>query len=198
MAYPILTRSNAKEYQSSFPSHSMSMKRKALKQPVLAGTVLRAALERHGLRAAVSRYSIVNLWPKIVAEGVARHARAEKVVGSTLHVAVDSSGWMNELAAVKNVILAKVNSHLERGAAPITDIRFYQRSWAKAPPPAPSAEDPPPPSERDTRIRDRMLEPIKDDELKRTLERILEKDRKLKYRRGVHVTGDLRAVDDQE
>jgi predicted nucleic acid-binding Zn ribbon protein len=174
------------------------MKRKSLKNPVLAGTALKKALERHGLKEAVSRHSIVSLWPKIVAEGIARHAKAEKIVGSTLYVAVDSSGWMNELAAVKHVLLQKVNSHLERGIAPITDIRFSQRSWAKAPEPVPPAEDPPPPDERETRIRDRMLEPIQDDELKRTLERILEKDRKLKYRRGEHASGDLHTVDHQK
>jgi predicted nucleic acid-binding Zn ribbon protein len=172
------------------------MKRKALKRPISAGAVLKTALEREGLGEAVSRHSVVNLWPKIVAEGIARHAKAEKIVGSTLHVVVDSSGWMNELSAIKHVLLEKVNSRLERGVAPITEIRFTQRSWAKSPPPEPPAEEPPPPSERDTRIRDRLLEPIRDDEFKRTLERVLEKDRQLKYRRGVHSIEDLHTVDE--
>ena len=56
---------------------------------------------------------------------MAAHATAEAVSGSTLQVSTDSSVWMNELAAIKTVLLKKINTCLPDDVPPITDIRFY-------------------------------------------------------------------------
>jgi hypothetical protein len=150
-----------------------------------AGSVLRGVVNRLGLQAGLSRHRVVHLWPKIVEPTVARHAKAEKVVGGTLHVVVDSSVWMFELATIKELLLDKVNACLDRGAARITDIRFSQRSWGTEKPKAASAQTPSAPSlgEQDLRIMGQILEPIKDDSLRALLHRILEKDRLMKKSR---------------
>ena len=153
-------------------------------KPVTAGAILRKALNGLGLRAALSRHNVIQLWPKIVGEPVSSHAQAEKLVGSTLYVIVDSSVWMNEIAAIKNVLLEKINSCLPPRVATITDIRFHQRSWAEAKPSEPHPSVPyPPPTEQDVRVARQVLEPVKDEDLKDLLKRILEKDRRLKSRR---------------
>ncbi len=159
------------------------MKYNIKKQPVAAGTALRNALSGLGLQAALSRHNVIQLWPKIVDSPVSRHARAEKLVGSTLYVVVDSSVWMNEIAAIKNVILEKINSSLPPRVAPITDIRFHQRSWAGVKAPEQCASAPSAPTDQDVRMARQVLEPVRDEPLKAVLKRILEKDRQLKCRR---------------
>lgn len=153
------------------------MKRDRLKHPVTAGSVLGKVLGQMGLGPSISRHNLVRLWPKIVDKAVSRHAKAEKIVASTLHVIVDSSVWMNELAAVKSVLLEKINASIQSDAAKITDIRFHQRSWAKESPANPEvSSDSAQLSEKDIRLVRNLLEPVKDGQLREVLKRVLEKD----------------------
>jgi len=158
---------------------------KIRREPVSAGSTLRTILKKMGLTPTLSRHSLVHRWQDIVEPAVARHAIVERVSGSTLHVAVDSSVWMNELAGISNVLLEKINASLDPDAPKITEIRFTQRSWAKQPPsPEASEQKVPDPTEADARFVRTVLEPIKDPEFRDVLERLLEKDRRLRHRRG--------------
>ncbi len=160
------------------------MKSQSRKFPSSLRTIVKNTLDRKGLTAALSRHAIIHEWPRIVPQSVAYHAVARKVSGSILHVEVDSSAWMHELAAIKHVLLQKINANLPPEAAKIDDVRFYQRS-RKERSPAPEPEPVPPgPTDSDLRIAGKVLEPIQDEELKAVLTRILEKDRQLKWRRG--------------
>lgn len=156
------------------------MKRNRLKEPVKAGSVLGKLLSEFGLRNALSKHALVNLWPKIVDAPIARHAKAERVAGSTLHVIVDSSVWMNELSAVKTVLIEKLNEHVRSGEAAITDIRFNQRSWAKQEPQTPSNAQPQKLTPEDVRMVRTLLEPVRDAGVRQVIKRILEKDVLLK------------------
>ena len=153
-------------------------------KPESAGSILSGAFERMGLKPAIARHRIVNLWPKIVDKVVAAHATAEAVSGSTLQVSTDSSVWMNELAAIKTVLLKKINTCLPDDVPPITDIRFYQRSSRSSM----TRETPPSqdfaPTEKDIETDRLLLESVKDSDLRIVFERILRKDRRLRYRLG--------------
>ncbi len=162
----------------------MIMKGKNRHNPENAGSILRGLLKRMGLAAPLSRHNVVRLWPKIVDSTVARHARVEQISGSTLFLAVDSSVWMNELAAIKNLLLEKVNACLDADAPRITEIRFLQRSWAGQRESRQPKTQPPPMAPEEVQAVDNILAPMKDPDLKAVLERILEKDRKLKWRRS--------------
>lgn len=149
-------------------------------KPEAAGSILAGAFNRMGLNPAIARHRIVNLWPKIVDRVVAAHATAETVSGSTLHVSTDSSVWMNELAAIKTVLLEKINACLPADVPPITDIRFFQRSSRRHGPkkaPSPRSYEP---NEKDLEADRRLLESVKDPDLRIVFERILRKDRRLK------------------
>jgi hypothetical protein len=151
--------------------------------PQNAGSVLRDVLNRMGLGVPLSRHNLVRLWPKIVDSTVASHARVEQISGSTLVLAVDSSVWMNELSAIKILLLQKVNARLEPEAPPITEIRFVQRSWAKRRETRETTTKPPPMTPQEAEILESVLAPVTDPDLKAIFARILEKDRKLKWRR---------------
>jgi hypothetical protein len=160
----------------------MNTKTKSIATSV--GSVLRDVLQRMGLKAPLARHNIARLWPKIVDSAVARHAKVESVSGSTLFLAVDSSVWMNEMSAIRNLLLEKVNASLPPDAAPFTEIRFMQRSWARTEDPKPQVSPPPEMTDQESRVVGKILEPVKDPDLKIILQKILDQERKLKWRRG--------------
>jgi predicted nucleic acid-binding Zn ribbon protein len=160
------------------------MARKPPRDPVPLNKLLESAFERLGLGSSFARYKILRLWPRIVGKVVAGHAVAEKVTGSVLHVAVDSSGWMNELSAMKQLLLEKIESYLEPGSPPITEIRFRQCSQAGGKSRAQPEPEAPEPTEEELRLMRKALEPVRDEELRKIFERVIEKDRRLKHRRA--------------
>lgn len=159
------------------------MKKKTKSIATRAGSVIGEILQRMGLQAPLARHNIARLWPKIVDSAVARHANVESVSGSTLVLAVDSSVWMNEMAAIRNLLLEKVNASLPPNAAPFTEIRFMQRSWARTDDRKPKAQ-PPEMTDQEGRVVSKILEPVRDPDLKIILQKILDEDRKLKWRRN--------------
>jgi hypothetical protein len=159
------------------------MKKKTKSAVKTVGSVLREALQRMGLEAPLARYNIARLWPKIVDSAIARHAKVESVSGSTLFLAVDSSVWMNEMSAIRNLLLEKVNASLPPDAAPFTEIRFMQRSWAKAPEPKRPKPQPPEMTDQESRVIGKIVESVKDPDLKTILQKLLDQDRKLKWKR---------------
>jgi predicted nucleic acid-binding Zn ribbon protein len=149
------------------------------KTPQKLTSILNRTLDKMGLSAGISRSSVVQLWPRIVEPSVAKHARAEKVTGSILHVSVDSSVWMNELSSVRHILLEKINRTLHESAKPITEIRFHQRSWAAEKDSIESADMGKPAkdiSEAQKGLIRSATQPLKDPELKEIFQRIMEKD----------------------
>src|SRR5512139_3749538 len=138
------------------------MKNKTKSIATRAGSVIGEILQRIGLEAPLARHNIARLWPKIVDSAIARHAKVESVSGSTLFLAVDSSVWMNEMSAIRNLLLEKVNARLPPDAAPFTEIRFMQRSWARTEDPKPQASRPPEMTDQESRMIGKILEPVKD------------------------------------
>lgn len=160
------------------------MNRKVSDQLIDARSILQQVLEDLGLTSGFSRHNIIHLWPSIVNTTIARHTKAERISGSTLHVVVDSSVWMNEMANVKKILLGKINACLGKDAAPLTDIRFQQRSWArhKEAPAAASVVEPEL-DRNEMRLIEKSLEPIQNDDLRNVLARIREKDLRLNRKR---------------
>jgi len=88
---------------------------------------------------------------------------------------------MSELSAMKPNLLERVNRSLDSGAAKFRDIRFSQRSWAESRQVVASVEpEINPPDEKDLRAVNQILEPLKDESFRDIINRIIEKDRRLK------------------
>lgn len=145
---------------------------------------LRKALGAMGLNKAISRHSIIHRWPKLVDSVIASHAKVDRISADTIFIIVDSAVWMSELSAIRLKLLERVNSSLERGAAPFTDMRFTLRSWARTDKPEEKIPIPaPPPDEKDKRMANQILGNVKDEALREVIDRIIEKDRLLKTKR---------------
>ncbi|MDX1493840.1 MAG: DUF721 domain-containing protein [Longimicrobiales bacterium] len=75
--------------------------------------VLEQVLDETGVADHVERVRVLDLWPEVVGEQVARVTRARSVDESTLIVEVRNSAWLMELNMLKGDIVARVNERLD-------------------------------------------------------------------------------------
>jgi predicted nucleic acid-binding Zn ribbon protein len=76
-------------------------------------SVLEGVLEGHGLLRQVRRAEVLDLWPDLVGDHVARVTRARSVDDATLLVEVRSSAWLMELNMMKGDFLRRVNERMQ-------------------------------------------------------------------------------------
>lgn len=86
-------------------------RRKAGLEPM--ASVLSDVLDEAGVADQVERVRILELWPEIAGEQVARVTRARSVDGSTLIVEVRNSAWLMELNMLKGDIISRANERLD-------------------------------------------------------------------------------------
>ena len=91
-------------------------------KPVKLGDMLAGVLEERGLKDQVRRMEVLELWPELVGEHVARVTRAKGVSEATLFVEVRTSAWLMELNMMKGEFLQRVNERLPE--TPIQKIVF--------------------------------------------------------------------------
>ncbi len=91
-------------------------------QPERAANILDRLTNRMGIAARLEKEKAVVLWEEVVGQGVARKAKATSVRDNILFVTVQNSMWLQELALLKEGIIAKVNSLI--GSEVIKDIVF--------------------------------------------------------------------------
>lgn len=90
--------------------------------PTRVDTVLAEVLEKHGVRKQVERIGILELWPEIVGDQLARVTRVRGLDEDALFVEVRSSAWLMELSMMKDDFLERVNARL--GGNPLERIVF--------------------------------------------------------------------------
>ena len=91
-------------------------------RPVKLGDMLAGVLEERGLKDQVRRMEVLELWPELVGDHVARVTRAKGVSEATLFVEVRTSAWLMELNMMKGEFLQRVNERLPE--TPIERIVF--------------------------------------------------------------------------
>ena len=85
--------------------------------------VLRKVLGDSPLREGLERQKTLECWPEVVGQEIARHSRAVSINEGTLLVRVDGSVWAQELALLRNQIIAAFTERLGEGA--VREIRFH-------------------------------------------------------------------------
>lgn len=89
---------------------------KARRGPTRVDKVLAEVLEKSGVRKQVERIGILELWPEIVGEQLARVTRVKGLDNDALFVEVRSSAWLMELSMMKDDFLERVNARLGEDA----------------------------------------------------------------------------------
>jgi predicted nucleic acid-binding Zn ribbon protein len=85
-------------------------------------SLLSAVLEKHGVDKQIERLGVLEMWPEIVGEQLARVTRVKGLDEAALFVEVRSSAWLSELSMMKEDFLERVNARL--GEAPIERLVF--------------------------------------------------------------------------
>ena len=91
-------------------------------QPEKAANILDRLTVRMGIAARLEKEKAVVLWAEAVGQGIARRAKATSVKDNIMFVTVQNSMWLQELALLKEGIIAKINALVGRQV--IKDIVF--------------------------------------------------------------------------
>lgn len=88
-----------------------------------AQPVVESLIKNLGLQERVRQSTLSSDWPKIVGDGVAKHAQPVSFRNGTLVVAVDHPVWLQELDRYhKALMLQKLQQHL--GATTVRKLVF--------------------------------------------------------------------------
>jgi predicted nucleic acid-binding Zn ribbon protein len=79
-------------------------------------------LKDFGLDSRLQQYRVLEEWPAIVGEHIARVASAERIDNGKLIVRVSSSSWRQELVFLKKELIAKINNAFHKEI--VNDIIF--------------------------------------------------------------------------
>lgn len=79
-------------------------------EPERIDSILARMTSRMGISARLEREKAVVLWEEAVGATIARRAGAVSIRGGLLFVVVENSTWLQELALMKESIIAKLNA----------------------------------------------------------------------------------------
>lgn len=84
--------------------------------------MLLSVLDRLGIKGKLNRYEILDRWPGIVGEQIARVTKADHIEGDKLFVRVTLATWRNELVFLKKDLIKRINDEMKQEI--IKDIIF--------------------------------------------------------------------------
>ena len=93
-----------------------------MKIPRHIGSGISAVLRQLGLGAKLRQYEVLEAWPRVVGENIARISTAESIRDGKLFVSVVHSVWRNELIFLKKEIIEKLNKEMNQEI--VKDIIF--------------------------------------------------------------------------
>ncbi len=91
-----------------------------MKSPERIGKILQRIVKDMGLEERMKDYAIIEKWPQIVGERIARHTRATSIDANNLYVIVDNPVWKAQLFLMKDRIIKKINNL----GVKLKDIKF--------------------------------------------------------------------------
>lgn len=92
------------------------------REPKTLADALSRAMNDLGITQKIREYDVVNLWPSIVGEQIARVATAESIANGKLLVRVTRSTWRNELTFLKKELITRINEAMKQDI--VKDIIF--------------------------------------------------------------------------
>ncbi len=118
--------------------------------------------------------AVWQIWDEVVGETIALKARPHSFEAGTLWVACSGPHWMQQLQLMKETLRRKLNDRL--GGERIKDIRFLIGDI----PPSMMEEEPP--MDISPEEAERILSPLKDEDLRQRALRILRAVKTIKHR----------------
>lgn len=91
-------------------------------KPESVAAIIQRLIDDLGLKKRYDQERIVQQWPEIVGETIARRAKATRIEHGKLYVNVDRPTWRNELILRKKDILKRINAAVKYDV--VKDIIF--------------------------------------------------------------------------
>jgi len=135
------------------------------KAPEALGSAMRPLIDRLDSGGNFGIVRVARAWPEIVGEAIARRTEVSALRFHTATVKVSSAMWIQELNLLRGQILPRLQAVV--GADVVRDIRFVKGALSRRERPKLKAVA------RPTR-RTFELPPMRDPELKRAFERLIE------------------------
>lgn len=92
------------------------------RDPLSSGDVLASLFRNNGWDASLAQAEVLERWPEIVGERVAKHARALYIDKQVLVVQCDSTAWATQLRSLRSTLVAKLAEEIP--AADVTDLKL--------------------------------------------------------------------------
>lgn len=92
------------------------------RDPKPLASVLERVAEEMGWTTTLRQAMLIEEWPALVGENVARHTEVVSITHDLLEVRCDSTAWATELRRLRGEILTKI--HHAYGETTVRDIRF--------------------------------------------------------------------------
>lgn len=147
-------------------------------------SILEETLKALEIEVPLKTYSIFGAWKEIVGEAIALQTQPRSIRNQILFIDVSHPTWMQQLQFLKPTLLEKINAFL--GEVHIQDIRFRLGKIPALLSPSSKA-----PLFQNEDLREGilkriegLLQPIEDDEVRRSLRDVLIKGAKLEQYRG--------------
>ena len=90
--------------------------------PKLIGSAIASALQQLGMGSRIKQYEVLDAWPRIVGDQIAKVATAERIESGKLFVHVTRAAWRNELVFLKKALVVKINKEMNQEV--VKDIVF--------------------------------------------------------------------------
>jgi predicted nucleic acid-binding Zn ribbon protein len=91
-------------------------------QPKLIGGAIASVLQQLGMGSRIKQYEVLDAWPHIVGDQIAKVTTAERMESGKLFVHVTRSVWRNELVFLKKALVMKINKEMNQEI--VKDIIF--------------------------------------------------------------------------
>ena len=91
-------------------------------QPKLIGGVIDSTIRVLGIGRRLKDFEVLDRWPQIVGEQIAKVAVPQRLENGKLFVHVSQAPWRNELVFLKNALIQKINKEMEQDI--VKDIVF--------------------------------------------------------------------------
>ena len=88
----------------------------------LLGDIVNQVLREEGLETPYNEYRLVEAWPEVMGEGIARYTASVSIRNRTLYVRLTSSVVRHELFAGRAALVRRLNDYV--GAQVIDNIIF--------------------------------------------------------------------------
>ena len=91
-------------------------------QPKAIGSIIDSTISHLGIGRRLKDFEVMDRWPQIVGEQIAKVAVPQRLENGKLFVHVSQAPWRNELVFLKNALIQKINKDMEQEI--VTDIIF--------------------------------------------------------------------------